>query len=259
MEFEHFKLTITEDQIAVFTIDRPQVRNAMNEACWKELSAFLDWVEAQPQLKGIILTGAGEKAFVAGADINFLKERTMVSALEVLAQKTLRKLAGCKLQVIAAVNGYAFGGGCELAMACDIRIASENAAFGLPELGLGILPAGGGTQRLAKLVGVGRAKEIILTGRTVKAEEALSIGLANRIVPLETLMDEALETARRIAQKGPFAARLAKQAVNASLSTDEDAGMLIEALSYGLVIASEDRMEGVTAFLEKRTPHFTGQ
>ncbi|OUO13643.1 enoyl-CoA hydratase-related protein [Flavonifractor sp. An4] len=257
MEFEHFTLTVTDD-IAVFTVNRPQVRNAMNEACWKELSAFLDWVDQTPTLKGIIITGAGEKAFVAGADINFLKERTMVSALEVLAQRTLRKLAACKLPVIAAVNGYAFGGGCELAMACDIRISSEKAAYALPELGLGILPAGGGTQRLAKLVGVGRAKEMILTGRIVKAEEALAMGLTTKVVAPEELMDAAFETARCIAQKGPFAVRLAKQAVNAALSTDEDTGMMIETLSYGLVIASDDRMEGVTAFLEKRSPEFSG-
>ena len=257
MEFKNFMLE-TADGIAVLTVNRPEVRNAMNEACWKELSAFVDFVEQEENLSAVIITGAGEKAFVSGADINFLKQRTMISSLEVLAQKTLRKLSACRLPVIAAVNGYAFGGGCELAMACDIRIAAENAAFGLPELGLGILPAGGGTQRLAKLVGLGRAKEIILTGRTVKAEEAAAIGLVGRVVPQAELMEQAREIARTIAKKGPFAVRLTKQAVNASLATDEDTGMLIEALSYGLVIASDDRMEGVDAFLEKRPPHFSG-
>lgn len=257
MELKNFKLELSEG-VALLTVNRPEVRNAMNEQCWKELSTFVDFVEGQEDVTAVIITGAGEKAFVAGADIRFLKQRTMVSALEVLAQKTLRKLSACRLPVIAAVNGYAFGGGCELAMACDIRIASEQAAFGLPELGLGILPAGGGTQRLAKLVGLGRAKEIILTGRTVKAEEALSIGLISKIVPQAELIQQAMEIVRAISRKGPLAVRLTKQAINASLATDEDTGMLVEALSYGLVIASDDRMEGVDAFLEKRPPHFSG-
>lgn len=255
-------LVLLEQQgnVGVLTINRPEALNALNSAVLDELDAAITAVEQNSEIRAVILTGAG-RSFVAGADIAEMKEFSSIDGRRfgVRGSGIFLRLENLAKPVIAAVNGFALGGGCELAMACDIRIASENAAFGLPELGLGILPAGGGTQRLAKLVGVGRAKEIILTGRTVKAEEALSIGLANRIVPLETLMDEALETARRIAQKGPFAARLAKQAVNASLSTDEDAGMLIEALSYGLVIASEDRMEGVTAFLEKRTPHFTGQ
>ena len=257
MELKNFKLELSEG-VALLPVNRPEVRNAMNEQCWKELSTFVDFVEGQEDVTAVIITGAGEKAFVAGADIRFLKQRTMVSALEVLAQKTLRKLSACRLPVIAAVNGYAFGGGCELAMACDIRIASEQAAFGLPELGLGILPAGGGTQRLAKLVGLGRAKEIILTGRTVKAEEALSIGLISKIVPQAELIQQAMEIVRAISRKGPLAVRLTKQAINASLATDEDTGMLVEALSYGLVIASDDRMEGVDAFLEKRPPHFSG-
>ena len=258
MELKNFKLDCSEG-IALLTVNRPEVRNAMNEACWKELSDFVDFVEGQEELTAVVITGAGEKAFVSGADIRFLKQRTMISALEVLAQRALRKLAACRLPVIAAVNGYAFGGGCELAMACDIHIAAEHAAFGLPELGLGILPAGGGTQRLAKLVGLGRAKEIILTGRTVKADEAASIGLVSRVVPREELVERAVEMARAISSKGPFAVRLAKQAVNASLATDEDTGMLIEALSYGLAIASDDRMEGVDAFLEKRPPRFSGR
>ena len=255
MEFEHFTLTVTDD-IAVFTVNRPQVRNAMNEACWKELSAFLDWVDQTPTLKGIIITGAGEKAFVAGADINFLKERTMVSALEVLAQRTLRKLAACKLPVIAAVNGYAFGGGCELAMACDIRISSEKAAYALPELGLGILPAGGGTQRLAKLVGVGRAKEMIFTGDQIDAQEAWRIGLVNHVVPKEDLLETCRTLGKKIASRASYAVYLAKTAINSSQEIDLKNGAQREMDLMGLAFATHDKQEGMEAFLARRPPEF---
>jgi enoyl-CoA hydratase len=196
---------------------------------------------------------------VAGADIGALKGRTMVGVLGGVAQGVLRKLAACEKPVIAAVNGLALGGGCELAMACDIRIASENAKFGLPELGLGIIPGAGGTQRLAKLVGLGRAKEMVLTGRAIGAQEALQYGLVTQVVTMSELKQAVMDTAMAIMSKGPLAVRLAKKAVAASLSTDEESGMLLELLSYAVAIASEDRVEGMTAFLEKRAPDFKGQ
>lgn len=182
----------------------------------------------------------------------------MVEALDGLAQGILQRLEDCTKPVIAALNGVAFGGGCELALACDIRIVAENAKMGLPELGLGILPGGGGTQRLAKLIGLGRAKELILTGRAVDAKEAVNIGLASRVVPQEELLDAAREMAEAIMKKGPLAVRITKKLITASLSSDERSGMLLELFGYGLVIASEDKDEGVDSFFEKRPPEFKG-
>lgn len=248
-----------QGNVAVLTIDRPEALNALNSQVLCDLDAAISQVEADDEVRVVVLTGAG-RSFVAGADIGEMVNFSAIDGKKfgVHGGSIFLRLENLSKPVIAAINGFALGGGCELAMACDIRISSEKAAYALPELGLGILPAGGGTQRLAKLVGVGRAKEMILTGRIVKAAEALAMGLTTKVVAPEELMDAAFETARCIAQKGPFAVRLAKQAVNAALSTDEDTGMMIEALSYGLVIASDDRMEGVTAFLEKRTPEFSG-
>lgn len=258
MEFKNFLYEVT-DGIAVFTVNRPEVRNALNTECWEEIGRFVDHINADEGVKLAVVTGVGEKAFVAGADINALKERTMVSVLSGSAQGVLRRLSNCEKPVIAAVNGVAFGGGCELAMACDIRIAAEGAKFALPELGLGIIPGAGGTQRLARLVGLGRAKEMILTGRAVTAQEALQMGLVTRVLPAFDLMDAVMETAKAILSKGPLAVRLAKKAVAASLSADEESGMLLELLSYAVTVASVDRVEGVAAFLEKRPPDFRGK
>lgn len=258
MEFNHFLYEV-RDGIAVFTVNRPEVRNALNTECWEEIGRFADHINTDDSVRLAIITGAGEKAFVAGADIKSLKERTMVSVLTGAAQGVLRRLAACEKPVIAAINGVAFGGGCELAMACDIRIAAQHVKMGLPELGLGIIPGAGGTQRLARLVGLGRAKEMILTGRAVTADEALQIGLVTKVVPAEELMDAALETAGMILSKGPLAVRLAKKAIAASMSTDEESGMQLELLSYAVAMASDDRTEGATAFLEKRPPQFKGK
>lgn len=258
MTFQHF-LYNCADGIAHFTVNRPEARNALNTECWEEIGRFVEQINQDDTVKLAIITGAGEKAFVAGADISSLKERTMVSVLGGVAQGVLRKLAACEKPTIAAINGVAFGGGCELAMACDIRIAAEHAKLGLPELGLGVIPGAGGTQRLAKLIGLGRAKEMILTGRAVTAQEALQIGLVTRVVPADQLMDAAGETARAILSKGPLAVRLAKKSIDASMSTDEESGMRLELLSYAVAVASEDRTEGATAFLEKRVPHFKGK
>ena len=258
MKFDHFLYDLN-DGIATFTVNRPEVRNALNARCWEEISAFVDFANSNEEIKLIIVTGAGEKAFVAGADVKAISERTMIDVLSGAAQSTLRKLAACDKPTIAAINGLAFGGGCELAMACDIRVAAENAKMGLPELNLGIIPGAGGTQRLAKLVGLGRAKEMILTGRAVSAQEALQIGLVSRVVPAEHLMDAVMETAAAILSKGPLAVRLAKRVIDASMSADGESGMLLELLSYTVAIASEDRMEGAKSFLEKRAPNFKGK
>lgn len=257
MEFKNFLLTL-ENGIAVFTINRPEVRNALNAECWEEIDAFREYVERTEEVRVAIITGAGEKAFAAGADLKFLKVRTMVEALDGLAQRVLQRLEDCSKPVIAALNGVAFGGGCELALACDIRIMAENAKMGLPELGLGILPGAGGTQRLAKLIGLGRAKEVILTGRPVEADEAVGIGLVSRAVPRAELPGAAREIAEAIMKKGPLAVRITKKLIAASLSSDERSGMLLELFGYGLVIASEDKAEGVDSFFEKRAPQFKG-
>jgi len=259
MNFENFLLEVREGGVAIFTINRPEVRNALNTECWEEIKKLADWVNGEDSIKLLVLTGEGDKAFAAGADIRSLETRNMVDALGSVAQNALKALADCEKPTIAAVNGVAFGGGCELTLACDIRIASTRARFGLPELGLGILPGAGGTQRLSRLIGLGRAKEMILTGRTIAAEEAEKIGLVTQIVEPENLMGAVLETAERILSKGPLAVRLAKKAVNMSLSTPEECGMMLERLSYSILIGSEDKQEGVKAFLEKRDPSFQGR
>lgn len=257
MEFENFILEI-QDGIAIFKINRPEVHNALNYQCWQEISAFADLLNKDDSIKLAIITGEGRKAFIAGADIGMIKERTIVSALQGTAQEALCKLENCVKPTIAAINGYAFGGGCEVTLACDIRISSENARFSLPELSLGILPGGGGTQRLARLIGPGRAKEMILTGRAVTAQEALQYGLVTKVVVLDELIDECVNTAKMILSKSPLAVRLTKKLINQALSTDMDAGMLMELLSYTVLVASEDKEEGVNAFFEKRPPDFKG-
>ena len=258
MSLNNFILDI-RDGIAIFKISRPEARNALTAECWQEIGEFADLCDRDNSIKLAILTGAGDKAFIAGADIGMIQERTAVSALQGTAQAVLRKLEQCAKPTIAAVNGYAFGGGCEVAMACDIRYASENARFCLPELGLGILPGGGGTQRLARLIGVGRAKDMILTGRSITAQEALEYGLVTQVTPPDELMEKSLETAHTILSKGPLAVRLAKRVINMSMTTDQDAGMLLELLSYSILVGSEDKEEGVKAFTEKRPARFEGK
>ena len=258
MNSQNFSMA-EKNGLAVLTVTRPQVHNAMNAECWHELQNMLDEVAQKSDIKALIITGAGEKAFVSGADINFLKTRTAVSALEGLAQGTLTKLSQMDKLTIAAVNGVAFGAGCELTLACDIRIASENAKFGLPEVGLGILPGAGGTQRLARIIGQGRAMEMILTGRPITAEEALGWGLVTHVVPGAELLAKAEEIAGLVLKKAPLAVNLAKKMVAASLSTDIDHGLFLELLGYSVLVSSEDKEEGVNAFLDKRSPQFTGK
>ena len=259
MTFKNFLLEIDNDGIAVFTVNRPQAYNALNAESWEEIGDFIKEVNRSDDIKAAIITGAGEKAFVAGADINMLKERTMVMAMNGIAQGVLNALEQCNKPVIAAINGCAYGGGCELALACDIRVASKNAEFCLPELGLGILPGAGGTQRLSKIIGFGRAKEIILTGRKVDADEAMRIGLISKTVTSALLIDEAKAIAGSIISKAPLAVQLAKRAISASMSSDQETGMLLELFAYSLLIGSKDKTEGVNAFFEKRSPIFWGE
>lgn len=249
----------TQDGIGVITVNRPDVRNAMNRQVMEELRDVLDRFREDAEVRAVVFTGAGEKAFVAGADIGELRGRTMLDGLAAKMQRLYDEIESLEKPTIAAVNGYAFGGGCELAMACDIRIAAQNARFGLPETSLSIIPAAGGTQRLARLVGKGRAVEMILTGRPVDAEEALHIGLVSRVVPQEDLIDAVREIAGQILSKGPLAVRLAKLAVQAGFETDQRTGQIIERLAQTVLYTSEDKREGTSAFVEKRTPKFKGR
>jgi len=235
-------LLAREEDITIVTFNRPKVLNALNHATMEELSAVLDELADDSNTRCIILTGAGEKAFVAGADINEL--RAITSAAE---------------PVIAAINGYALGGGCELAMACDIRVAADGARLGQTEISLGIIPGWGGTQRLPRLVGKGRAKWLILTGDMISAQEALRIGLVDFVVAADKLMETAKELAHKIASKAPLAVAWAKRSINVGAETDLVTACAYEASQFGLVCGTEDRLEGTSAFLEKRPPQFRGQ
>lgn len=258
MKFNNFLLTV-ENKVAVFTINRPELRNAMNVECWQELGRFIDEAETDENIQVIVITGAGDKAFIAGADLKSLQTRTGVDVLHGMAQNVVSKIENCNKPVIAAVNGLAFGGGCEIALACDIRIAAESAMFGLPEASLGILPGCGGTQRLSKLIGFGRAKEVILAGRTLSAQEAVQFGLAYKCVSAEDLMKETLAVAKEMMKKGPLALRLCKKLVSASMSTDQETGMLLELWGLGILMSSEDKAEGINAFFAKRKPEYKGR
>ena len=245
--------------IGCIVVDRPDVRNAMNRRVMEDLRRALDEFREDDGVGVVVFTGAGEKAFVAGADIGELRERTARDGLAAKMQRLCDEIEGYEKPTVAAVNGYALGGGLELAMACDIRIASENARFGLPETALSIIPGAGGTQRLARLVGKGRALEMILTGRALDAEEAWAIGLVTKVVPQAGLMDTARETAGQILSKGPLAVRLARLAVQTGFETDQRTGLVVERLAQALLYASEDKREGTSAFIEKRKPHFRGR
>ena len=217
MEYQNFKLEIDEQGIAVFTANRPEKMNALNDLSWAEMNQFFTWADKADEVKVIIVTGAGEKAFIAGADLNSLKTKKSTDCLGGAGQKALDLIQKCSKPVIAAVNGYAFGGGCETAIACDFRVVSEDALFALPETGLGLLPGAGGTQRLARLIGLGRAQDVILLGRKIGGPEAVQIGLATKCVPKTDLMAEAKKMASKLIAKGPVAIRIAKRVVQASI------------------------------------------
>jgi enoyl-CoA hydratase len=231
----------------------------MNRQVVEDLRAALEEFQQNDEVGAVLFTGKGEKAFVAGADIGELRERTMLDGLSATMQRLYDEIEGFEKPTMAAVNGHALGGGCELAMACDIRIAAENARFGLPETALSIIPGAGGTQRLARLIGKGRAIEMILTGRILDAGEARELGLVSEVVPKAELMNSARETASRILSKGPLAVRLAKLAVQTGFETDQKTGLVIERLAQTVLYTSEDKQEGTSAFLEKRDPDFKGK
>lgn len=256
MTYEFLKLEKSEG-VATLTISRPKALNALNSQVLDELNNILDDIKEDSEIDVIILTGDG-KAFVAGADIGEMSSLTAEEGRQ-FGQKGLdafRKLELLEKPTIAAVNGFALGGGNELAMSCDMRIASDKALFGQPEVGLGITPGFAGTQRLPRLVGLGKAMEIILTGNNIKADEALEIGLVNHVVPADELMDTAMELAKKIASNAQLAVRYSKEAINRGIETDIEAGMVTERDLFGLCFATEDQKEGMAAFLEKRKAEF---
>jgi len=259
MRMKNYLLEIDEKGVAVLTANRPEKLNAMNDQSWQEIDQFFTWANTADEVKAVILTGAGDKAFIAGADLNSLASKKSTDCLNGAAQKALSKIEQCSKPVIAAVNGFAFGGGCETAIACDFRIVSENAVFALPETGLGILPGAGGTQRLTRLIGLGRAKDVVLLGRKIGGLEAVQIGLATKCVPQAHLMEEARKMADKLLAKGPVAIRIAKQVVQASLSCSQEVGMLSEMLALSVLCSTEDKAEGVSSFLEKRDPEYRGK
>jgi enoyl-CoA hydratase len=259
MEYENIIFEI-EDNIATITFNRPKALNALNSDLLREFSNAVDDISANEDIRVLVLTGAGEKSFVAGADINELAQCDALKA-KVFAktgQDIINKLQDLAIPVIAAVNGFALGGGTEIALGCDFIYASENATFGLPEITLGLIPGFGGTQRLARLIGPNKAKEFIYTGQMIPAAEAESIGLVNKVCPPEALMDAVRKVAANIAAKGKVSIRGAKQAINTGLNTDLATGIKIENDAFALCMASEDGKEGTTAFLEKRKPEFKG-
>jgi enoyl-CoA hydratase len=260
MSYENVRTELKEGVLTI-TIDRPKVLNALNAQTVTEIGQAFDAARDDESIRCVILTGGGEKAFVAGADINELSKMTPLTGKAVAerGQRVLSKIERLPKPVIAAINGFALGGGCEIALACHIRIASEKAQLGLPEVTLGIIPGYGGTQRMARLLGKGKALELILTGDRIGAAEAERIGLVNKVVPADQLMPAAEEMARRIAARGPLAVRAGLEAVMNGSEMPFEEGQFLEATLFGLLTATEDMKEGMTAFLEKRQADFKGR
>jgi enoyl-CoA hydratase/carnithine racemase len=246
---------------AYVTVNRPKVLNALNKATWADLRAAFEDARDDAAVRGVILTGAGDKAFIAGADISELARVTAFEAEQSsrFGQEVLDLIEDLGKPVIAAVNGFALGGGCETAMACTIRIAAEHAQFGQPEVKLGLVPGGGGTQRLPRLVGKGRALQLILSGGMISAQEAYRIGLVNEIVPATDLITRAEAILNQISANAPIAVKSALEVTNKGLETSQSEGLLLEASYFGLCAATEDKKEGTSAFLEKRAPQFHGR
>jgi len=247
--------------VATLTINRPAVRNALNDATLAAIDAAVAALDADPEVRVILLTGAGDKAFIAGADINELSRATAVTgrALALRGQGVFDRIAAAGKPIIAVINGFCLGGGCELALACTFRFAADTAEIGQPEINLGIIPGYGGSQRLPRLIGRDRALDLILTGRRVSAADALALGLVTRVYPAATLRAEALAYARELAAKAPIAVRLALDAVRAGLEQPLAEALAHEAALFGLVSATDDMREGTRAFLEKRPAQFTGR
>jgi len=246
--------------IAILTINRPEKLNALNHKVHVEGVNALDELRKDNSVRVVIITGAGDKAFIAGADITEFAGRTAIEQRNLFQERTLfNSIDTFPKPIIAMINGYCLGGGCEIALACDIRLASERAKLGQPEINLGIIPGGGGTQRLTRLVGEGKAMELILTGEMIDAQTALSIGLVNHVYPHDQLREKTLELARKIAEKSPIALQLAKEAVKFASRSNLDEGLRREIDLFSICFSTEDKEEGVTAFLEKRKPEFKGK
>ncbi|MBA2339372.1 MAG: enoyl-CoA hydratase/isomerase family protein [Pyrinomonadaceae bacterium] len=248
------------ERVALITINRPEKRNALNIQTREEGAAALDALRDEENIRVVVITGAGDKAFIAGADIAEFANRTAVTQRDMMLGRSLfTAIDTFPKPVIAMVNGYCLGGGCELALACDMRIASETASFGQPEINLGIIPGGGGTQRLTRLIGEGKAMELILTGDIIDAQTAFMLGLVNAVVPAADLEAKTMEIANRISEKSPIALRMAKEGVKTAARANLDEGLRREVDLFALCFSSEDKDEGVRAFLEKRKPEFKGK
>lgn len=261
MSYEDIKVT-TEGAVATITIDRPKVLNAIRYQTMLEINDALDGIENDPSVRVVVLTGAGEKAFISGGDISIMaRGQGYVETLTEVpkGQEICSRIENFPKPVIARINGIALGGGTEVALSCDIRIASDNAIMGLPEIKLGIIPGYGGTQRLPRLVGLGKAKELILTGDHIKAEEALRIGLVNHVVPAADLDSLVGKIAAKIADRGAVALHMAKSAMNYGVQADLKTGLEMEARCFSLCFGTEDRVEGMNAFMEKRRANFKGK
>ena len=260
MEYKNISLTF-EGEIGILSINRPKALNALNIETLKEIQIGIQEVKDRSDLKVLILTGAGEKAFIAGADIVEMKEMNSLQASQFskLGHLTLNMIQDLDRPVIAAVNGFALGGGMEVALACDFIYASENAKFGLPEVTLGVFPGFGGTQKLPRLIGKGKAKELILTGKMISAQEAHQMGIVNRVFPQASLMEEAKKVAAQIAGNGAVGVRLAKMVTDAGYNMDLEKACSLESYAFGISFSTEDQKEGMTAFVEKRKPNFKGR
>ena len=250
-----------KDSIAYVTLNRPKVLNALNQKTWADLRTAFEAARDDASVRGVILTGAGDKAFIAGADISELANVSAVEAEEssTFGQEVLNLVENLGKPVIAAINGFALGGGCETAMACTIRVASEHAKFGQPEVKLGLIPGGGGTQRMPRLVGKGRALQIILSGEIISAQEAYRIGLVNEVVPAADVITRAEAILKQIFSNAPIAVKYSLEAVNKGLETSVAEGLSLEASLFGLCAGTEDKREGTQAFLQKRAPQFQGR
>jgi enoyl-CoA hydratase len=249
----------TRNKIGWITIDRPEARNALDFQTVQEMHSVLSEINSSEEIGVVVLTGGGDRVFVAGADIRDIRARKNLDALKSINSRLFKAVEDCEKPVIAAVNGFAFGGGCELALSCDIRICSENAKFGLPEASLGIIPAAGGMYRMARVAGLGITKEMVLTGDPIDAQRALQSGIVSRVVPLPNLLNTAEQLAEKILSRGPLAIRIAKRSLNLIPQLPTEAAMALESFAQGILFETEDKMEGTTAFLEKRAPEFKGK
>jgi len=260
MNFENI-LYENKEGILYLTLNRPEVRNALTPAMWRDISSAVQCAQEDESVHVVIVTGAGDKALASGADIKELHDRCYMEQMRGTATTALRNLENLYKPVICAINGFALGGGCELAEACDIRIATKRSKFGQPEVNLGLIPGAGGTQRLTRLVGVAKAKELIFTGKIISAEEAEKIGLINMVTEDDraSLMLAATDMAKKILAKGPVALSMAKIAINLGKDTDMETGLMLERMAQTIALSTEDRKEGTAAFLEKRSAKFTGR